>query len=393
MRRGISAAEVLLAVAVFVLATLPVLSLFSQEGRARRQSADRALALGIAHGTVESYRAGARDNAHLAPALALDPPVKLQAPPPGHGLSGYAELEGVRAWLGSKARGVDSTGTVLDVSLSTEWSARGEERELTVAFSLPRDAPPADAPEAVLDRARLDEDVRVALFPDAPGPGLARALGLSGAHAERMRILGEMCVLVDQLGRSRPAGPEPAAGPQLFRWARAHEAQAARLVAAMVYLGGRLEPIAGLTARDLGTPPVPPERFRPQAERLSGLAGELARELSLSLAAYRRVGLSADPAVSPRARLRAVRRGVEVAKLAALTGTPGALEPLAGLLRALASEGERRPDLAAFARVELPRARSLTTLRDGYGARARLEGISRYDRVMIRSRTRLLEPF
>lgn len=390
---GVSLPELLIAGAMFVLSTLPVITLFTQAGRAGRQGPDRALALALGHGVVEDLRASARDNPHARQALALDPPVAVEWPAGSAPPALFTQMAGVSGRLVSRQRALATSGAVLDLSLTVEWTSMGEEREVTLPFSLPVEPEPEALPALATDPVRFEETVRAHLYPEASGQALAQVLARRAAHASRVRALGEMCVLVDELERSRtPAGPEPASGLALLKWARAREARAARVLSVVVFLADRLGELFEMSAVDLGTPRVPPGRYQPQARLLAALAPELAREVALAQSGYARA--SAAGSLPPRARLRALVRAVEAAKLSTFLGVPGALERLGDLLQAaVAREAARRPDLAAWARTEQGRAGNIRLLRDGYPAQARLEALSRYDRVMTRSGTRLLSPF
>lgn len=328
-RRGFQVAELVVAGSVFLLATLPVITLFLERGRAHRQGPDHALALGLAWGVVEQIAAAAADDPRVLEGLARDP-VAPPVWPPGDADSPLArELVGLSGKLASRPRGAGTSCAITDLSLTLDWSWGGEERELTLAFAL-------SPTHAARLSCSLPDDaaVRARLYPEEVVP-LAQVAARRGARLPQLRALGVLAVVVGALDDARVEGPAPATHPvtappgvasapapaaRSWESARAHEARAAVRLAVLEQLARTLPVLAGVTRPELGQPPPDPQTYRAALDALPHLKPTLLRDLASALEGYERV--AGDAGAPPRIRSGSARRAAEIASLSLALGGP-----------------------------------------------------------------------
>jgi len=413
---GFTLVETLVAFAVLVLALIPVLTLFTSAGKQARQTSDYGQALALDQKVAEELELANWENIHKVEELTNEPgfatpasvvegrspffavvedhetPYGLIRPGEDPAIDKtcgplYEQLRTFQFSLQSKPRKLPTSGTVLDVKLSTRWiDFRQQPRDLSLDLPLGQHGCWLQVPTAVSDRKVADVEIVKQLYPDRAGTSLESLAVRIGADREAGRAVGESVLLVNDLSAVladanakidqvlsgiEKDSSSPATARALLEVGRIHEAGAATCLGIMVFLNTRLLPLGiSFTSAKLGTPRPALASYITPMMQLNYLDILFKQHLTLAQVFYARAyDAPLGELLSRRMRFRVFMKLADLAKLETVTSNPDGLPRLRSILEDFMKfQDGRNQNFHDFAREELRLCKDLDTLRAGYPA-------------------------
>ena len=432
-RRGVTLIEIILALAIVGLTTLPLIGLFSAVSDSAHNSADHTLTLALSSKIAEELRAASWENRHHIETLQHESgssavhgvvddgspfftAIEDTAAPAGRIRPG--EDAGIVPSMGSLHRElknhhvlVDGGPTtspggdqLFDVSIVFDWSdVKDRSRRTSFEVVLPRADTATLAPAA--DRAAADKLIALALYGVENEP-LAQVAATRGADLEMVRALGDVALISHTLENSEPghqlelaefedavrtAPNDTERARELTRLARLLENRACLRLRAATFLGPALETLTRFDPAKLGNPAPPPLVYREAVRLIAYLPLDFDWDLSDAILTCRRAVSLPAAAMPARVRNRLLERAAALAALTALTTGPDDPSLARAILEEMIAFNEgRNPNVLAQAQVELGRCRDAATLRATYEPRSRIAGWTRFTGNVITGVTMVL---
>ena len=415
---GVSLVEILVALAILLVAVLPMFTLYSTTARQARQTGDYTLAVMLEERVAEDMRIASWENPHAVEDPRLNGDGTLAPVVDGksiyfRGLEDtaapfgqiddrdrsidasfpdlYAQLRTYAFGVKSARRALETQGEVLDLDLDMEWKDAGDHtRAMPLRTILPIIQPRITTPVPVQDRTAADAYIHQLLFSQRPqSETLTQAAAATQANLDALRALGDIMLVMgsfavtraefDATRKSLTDAVTRASDPiERFRaevgLGRYLEARTAVYVQAVVYLGDKVTLLSSGPANRLGTPPPDPLIYRDELAMTAWLPGRLAEAVSDSATSYTAAYNDPGALDLPRVRARVFMKLVELCKIQTLTAGPADPGHLQQILASYNVDAAgRNENFAAYGQAESQLCDSLDTLRAAFRTPALLD--------------------